>query len=375
MYRAASLWRLLRARIARNKVQLGFALRVTIAAILSLIIAQYMGLRLPLWSVLTAVVVMQVSVGASLRSTVDYLLGTMGGAIYGSAVGRLVAQPSEGELIVLLAIGVAPMAVVAAFNPRLRVAPVTAIIVLLLPTFTQATSLASAIDRILEVAVGGITGFLVSLMVLPSRAHSQAAAAAARTLDDMARALRALMLGLSGGLDTSALHRIQDGIGRSLNDLSAISVEAEHERRARLADKPDTGPLRRTLLRIRHDLVMIGRACQSPIPGSVRPGLEPVVLRAGEAVAEFLAATGAAFRERTAGPTLGAVAASLDAYHAAIGTLRKDGLTRSLTDEGAERFFALLFAFEQLRQDLADIERCAREWAEAAPVERVVPSG
>jgi len=94
----------------------------------------------------------------------------------------------------------ARITVIAATNPRLRVAPVTAIIVLLVPSITHATPVASAIDRVLEVVVGGITGFLVSVLLLPSRTYEQAADAAARTLDHMGRALRALLTGLSRGL-------------------------------------------------------------------------------------------------------------------------------------------------------------------------------
>src|SRR5262249_166632 len=150
-------------------------------------------------------VVTQVSVGGSLKATLDYLLGTVGGAVYGGAIAVLVPHPSEWAMLVCLAVAVAPLALLAAINPRLRVAPVTAIIVLLVPTITHATALASAIDRVLEVAVGGITGFLVSVLLLPSRAHEQAIHTAARTLDHMARALRALLADLSQGLDTEAL--------------------------------------------------------------------------------------------------------------------------------------------------------------------------
>jgi uncharacterized membrane protein YccC len=247
-------------------VQLGLALCLTVAALLSLAVAQFAGLRLPLWAVLIAVVVTQTSVGASLRATIDYVLGTLGGAVYGGVIAVLIPHSSVWKPLALLAIAVAPLALIAAMNPRLRVAPVTAIIVLLVPTFTQAAPLAWAIDRVLEVSVGGIAAFLVSILVLPSRAHGQAAVTTARTLDEMARALRALLAGMSQGLDTASLHRIQHGIGQSIVRLSAISAEAEHERTAWLAAEPDTAPLLRTLLRLRHDLVMIGRTAQLPLP-------------------------------------------------------------------------------------------------------------
>jgi hypothetical protein len=82
----------------------------------------------------------------------------------------------------------------------------------------------------------------------------------------MAGALGELLAGLTQGLDVEALHRIQDGIGQALVDMNVAGAEAERERSTRLAAGPDTGPLLRTLLRLRHDLVIIGRAATIPLP-------------------------------------------------------------------------------------------------------------
>ena len=354
---------MLGAHLNRRRAQLGLALRLTVAAVLSLAVAQSAGLRLPLWAVLTAVFVTQVSVGGSLKATIDYLLGTLGGAVYGGAIAVLVPHPSEWALLAVLGVAVAPLAVIAATNPRLRVAPITAIIVLLVPTFTHTTPIASAIDRVLEVGVGGITGFLVSILLLPSRAHGQAAESAARTLEQMARALHRLLGGLSQGLATETLHQIQDGIGQSLVRLDAVSAEAENERAALLASEPSTGPLLRTLVRLRHDLVMLGRAAQLPPPDVLLARLRSPLQHAGSAIADYLVATGEALRAKRRPPPRDAVEAGVDAYAAQISELRKEGLTRGLTAEAAERFFALAFALEQMRQNLRELERCAKEWA------------
>src|SRR5581483_9888614 len=152
----------------------------------SLALAQWLQLPLPLWAVLTAVIVTQMSVGRSLKATLDYLLGTVGGAIYGGAIAVLVPHSSEIGLLMALALAVAPLALVAAINPRFSAAPITAVIVLLVPLITHASPLASALDRVIEVALGGVTGLVVSFVLLPSNAHRLVAAAAARTLDQMA---------------------------------------------------------------------------------------------------------------------------------------------------------------------------------------------
>jgi uncharacterized membrane protein YccC len=85
-------------------------------------------------------------------------------------------------LLAVMVMAVAPLAFIAAIKPNLNVATVTAIIVLLLPAMNNGSPLDAAIDRVLEVAVGALTGLAVSFLVLPSRAHSQIRISAARVL-------------------------------------------------------------------------------------------------------------------------------------------------------------------------------------------------
>ena len=209
------------------------------------------------------------SVGRSLKATIDYLIGTIGGAIYGGIVGVLVGHDSGVALLAGLAIAVGPLALIAAMRQSLTAAPITAAIVLLVPTFTQATPIASAVDRVLEVTLGAITGLTISFVLFPSSAYGLAIEAAARMLERLAAAVGELMAGLKDALDVDALHRIQDGIGESLIQLNLVGAEAERERAVRVSSAPDTGPLLRTLLRLRHDLVMIGRAAVAPLPPSL----------------------------------------------------------------------------------------------------------
>jgi hypothetical protein len=279
------------------------------------------------------------------------------------AIGVLIPHTSEGALLAVLALAVTPLAFVAAINQRFSVAPVTAIIVLLIPAMTGATPFASAFDRVIEVALGGITGLIVSFLLLPSSAHPQVAEAAARTLDAMARALGELLAGLPRGLDVEALHHIQDGIGQALLRVNAVGAEAEHERSTRLGEGPDTGPLLRTLLRLRHDLVIIGRAAKSPLPEAFGSRLEAPLTQIGQAFAAYLRASGAALTTSGEPPALDAVEAALYAYAAAVVVLRQEGLTRNLPGDAAERFFALGFAFEQMHSNFKDLARCVAERA------------
>jgi Fusaric acid resistance protein family len=339
--------------------------RVTVGAMGALAIALALGLKLPLWAVLTSVIVTQMSVGRSLKTTRDYMIGTLGGAVYGAAVAILIPHSGEGALLAVLVLAVAPLAFVSAINPSLNAATITAIIVLLLPVMNHGDVLDSAIDRVLEVTVGAVTGLLVSFLVLPSRAHSLIRASAPRVLELLASALDQLLSGLTRGRDNDALHALQDGIGTALSGLNAIGAEAERERAAHLSSGPDTGPLLRTVLRLRHDLVMIGRASVLPLPAELQRPMVLPLKRVSDAIVEYLNAAAASLRMGTLPPAMAPVQDALRAYAAAVAAVRSEGLTRGVAGDVAERFFALGFSLEQMRRNLKDLERCVAAWAES----------
>ena len=376
MSQIVSFWMGFCAWLRQHRAQLRLSFRVAVAALLSLALAQFLQLPLPLWAVLTAVVVTQVSVGRSLKATTDYLAGTLGGVIYGGAIAVLIPHSNQIALLAVLALAVGPLALLAAINPSLAAAPVTAIIVLLVPEATYASPIESILDRLLEVALGGVAGLVVSLLLLPSRAHRLVAETAAPTLDRMARALGELLAGLTRGLDMASLHRIQDGIGQALAQLQAVGAEAEHERSAHLTSGADTGPLLRTLLRLRHDIVMIGRAAIVPLPDAFRGRLEPSLTQIAATFTDHLRSSGAALLARRAPPSLDTVKSALDAYAADIAALRREGLTRGLPGDAAERLFALGFALEQMYQNFKDLGRCVADWADLPKSsERSAPEG
>jgi uncharacterized membrane protein YccC len=306
------------------------------------------------------------SVGRSLKATRDYVLGTIGGAIYGGAIAILIPYSTEVGLLGLLVLAVAPLAFVAAINPSLNAATVTAIIVLLVPTMHHSDPMTSAIDRVSEVGVGAITGLLVSFLVLPSRAVRQIRASAAKLLELIADALTELLVGLTRGRDSDALHRIQDGIGTAMVGMNAIGAEAERERSARLSSGPDTGPLLRTVLRLRHDVVMIGRATVVPLPVEVQMRLAAPLTEVSTVIARFLRSAAEALREGAGAPPIHPVHVALQHYAEAVAAVRHDGLIRGQSGDTAERFFAIGFSLEQMHQNLCDLDRVVGEWSEVS---------
>jgi uncharacterized membrane protein YccC len=146
----------LRAKVQEHRAQLGLAVRVTIAAVLAFALSHLVFVPLPLWTVMTAVILTQVTFGRSVKATLDYLAGTVGGAIYAGTVSLLIPHASDFSLAGILAIVVAPLAFLGAVMPSFSAAPFTGVLVVLVPAFAHVGPIESAVDRVLEVAVGCI---------------------------------------------------------------------------------------------------------------------------------------------------------------------------------------------------------------------------
>jgi hypothetical protein len=73
-------------------------------------------------------------------------------------------------------------------------------------------------------------------------------------------------------------------------------------------------------------------------------------------------------------PAIWPVQAALEAYAAEVAAVRGDGLTRGVPGDVAERFFALGFSLEQMRQNLKDLERCVTHWCDPSEVPTGNPS-
>ena len=346
------------------KTQLALAVRLAIAAVAAYAIARALHLMLPLWAVLTSLIVTQMSVGRSLKATRDYMLGTIGGAAYGGAVAMLIPHSGEGGLLALLVLVVAPLAFIGAINPSLSAATVTAVIVLLVPAMNHANPLDSTLDRLFEVTVGALTGLVVSFLVLPSRAISQIRINAAQILELLAAAFAELLAGLTRGLDNDALHRIQGGIGTALANVHTVGLEAERERAAHLSSGPDTGPLLRTLQRLRHDVVMIGRASVVPLPANVQARLARPLAEVSQASGGYMRVVAASLRSGSGAVDIRPVDAALQAYAAEVAAIRSEGLIRGVPVDVAERFVARGFSLDQMRQNLNDLDRCRADWGE-----------
>src|SRR5689334_20411364 len=182
----------MRDRLARHRPKMVQALRMTASSLATFALARALGLPQGFWAVITALIVTQSNVGGSLKAAFDRFAGSLSGAVFGSAVAF--AIPHDGALssAVALVVAVAPLSVMAAFSAGFRVAPITAIIVLLSTSGTNLGPLSFALDRILEVGLGCAVALLVSVLVVPARASRAVLETGAQVAGLLAGQLEAL---------------------------------------------------------------------------------------------------------------------------------------------------------------------------------------
>jgi hypothetical protein len=87
--------------------------------------------------------------------------------------------------------------------------------------------------------------------------------------------------------------------------------------------------------------------------------------RINDAIVDYLKASAAALRAGALPPAISPIHDALRAYAVEVAAVRSEGLTRGVPGDVAERFFALGFSLEQMRQNLKDLERCVANWADA----------
>lgn len=188
-------------------VSLGLAARIVIASVLTFVLCHAFALKQSQWAILTAIIVMQSSVGASLKATFDRFAGSIGGAFWGVYV--LLAVPRDTALAtgMALAITLVPLAIVAAFKPLYRIAPITGVILLLTPLLPGMVPWRAGMDRILEVGIGSVVALSVALVIFPVRAHETLTKAVGSTLGLLAGLIEQLSKAMAGRGDFQAMRR------------------------------------------------------------------------------------------------------------------------------------------------------------------------
>src|SRR5258708_8331137 len=154
----------------RRGAEFRLSLRMTAAGLVAYALAEAFGLAQGYWAVLTAIIVVQASLGGSLQAVIARLVGTPGGPAFGAAIALLVPPPGTPVTAIALVLALAPLALFTAIYPGFRMAPVTAVIVLLGAASAQAGPLEAAAAPRVHIGVRRIGRLGAPPLVVPARA-------------------------------------------------------------------------------------------------------------------------------------------------------------------------------------------------------------
>jgi uncharacterized membrane protein YccC len=161
--------------LARHRARLGLVLRMMISTALATALHQTQAY----WAVLTAIIVTESSVGGSLKTAIDRPVGSICGALIGALAAVLLPAHTPIILGLVLVGAITPLVLLTAYAPHYRIAPVTAVIVLLSSSSATLGPLGYALNRVMEITLGSVVGVAVSVLIAPARAHGHLREAAA----------------------------------------------------------------------------------------------------------------------------------------------------------------------------------------------------
>jgi uncharacterized membrane protein YccC len=354
----------MKAFLVKYRTPLSHCLRVTAAALAAYGVNLALDFQQGYWMAFTAILVVQSSVGGSVKAALERMTGTFAGAAYGALIGTVMPHTTPAEMALTVAAGLAPAAFAAALSPSFRIAPITVAILLFSNTAHTMTPLVFAEHRVAEIGLGCVIGLAVSLIVLPSRAHHMLAVVSGQVLSQLAHllSLQARMAARSG--DQPAVDAQFAQIRTSIAKLDVMKEEARRERASYLTGEPDPEPLLRMIRRVRNDLIIVGRAVMRPLPEEARP----LLLKPLEAIATIagneLQAIAVALTGRGPLPPPKELEAALGGYMAAMSALQAQQVPGKLPGGDMGRIFTLGFALEQLQINMMDLSARATEFIE-----------
>jgi uncharacterized membrane protein YccC len=306
-------------------------------------------LRLPegYWAAISAIIVMQSSVGATMGTSWNRLVGTA----IGAAVGGISFSLGGASVLAFgLAVTVAILLCDAlGFAESQRFAGVTVAIVMLVGNVAPAWRI--ALYRFVEVSLGIVIGMLVAVLVWPLRARAQLRAGIAEALADL-DALFLAVLQRYRGEQAAEIHELRSHLDAIFLRNEGLQKEAARE--------PAVGPERRELLALLMghlrsffeaiDAVEI--ATRESTSDTFRRKLEPEL---GRLVSDI----SGAFKGLAEAVTSGVAAAQwfelsreVSALEEKVAEIRKSGATTQYILDEILRFYAFLLVLKNLAREL-----------------------
>jgi uncharacterized membrane protein YccC len=325
------------------------AVQTTAAAVLTFAVMKLLGLPHVTWAVISALFVVQSSVGGTVASMIGRIEGAALGTVIG--LGCLYLIGSQGWWAALaLAVAVTIVAFIVALRPGLRYGHVTAGILIISGSAGDGAIMAG-FERALAIGIGAVLAAAVALLIFPEPAHKKANRHLAQALRRCGDLLSAALAGL---MDEKAfkLQPMHDDIRRHV-EKAAGAAGASRRSRFHGRSGPPYSRLIHSVQRLWSTLIIIDRVDAEPLPEAARRQLGPALEALSNEACSYFQKLGNSIESNEAPPRPQAMRDKLDALDKSLDAFRRQD--DSLPSSTAERVFSLAFGLEELARNFDEV--------------------
>jgi uncharacterized membrane protein YccC len=323
------------------------AIKTAVAGVVSLYVTNLFRLPEGYWAAITALIVMQSNVGATLNASRTRLAGTAAGAVVGGLFVALFGMNTLGfALAVAIAFFVCDLLHLAESQ---RLATVTVAIIMLIAHTNSAWII--ALHRFTEVALGIIIALLVSLTLWPNHARRSVRQGLAGTLLKLGELYRAVMQAYLCG-DAASVETLKSEVAAAIRKNSDLLQNALQESFGPMKERESLALLVIQVERIFHSIGTLEFDVRDSAADTYFRNFETGLARFEADVSDGLDALSksiAAGKPYPDWPDLPATIASLEEQAAQA---RRPGATMNYPLDEILRFYSLLLSSRNLTGEL-----------------------
>lgn len=330
---------------------LAHSFKTALAALIAALLCQALEFDQSLWAVISAIIVMQADLGGSVHAGWIRLLGTLVGAVAGVLMGLMVSDPTTA-MVVAVFVTMTVCTIIPGLNEALRLAGITAAIVLMLGEPGQSVVETGAI-RFLETSLGIAVALTVSLFVLPLRAATALGRGLAEALTACADLYRALIQAEFDERDTSGAIVQARARLRSLRDANKALIRSGFKEPRSKKRVEFLRGIFRLEQRLEEHLTAMEHAVESPIPAVrlLRPQLESLA----ESTLTALPILARAVVHRCEPVVIPPLALVLESVNERLQLIRRQGETLHFELDDIIRFHALVTEMRSVARGVIEL--------------------
>ncbi|MGP0017058.1 MAG: FUSC family protein [Candidatus Sulfotelmatobacter sp.] len=319
--------------------------------------AIYAGFHLPqgYWAVFTALVVTQVTLGASWKPALYRTIGSTSGALAAMLL-FMVLGPGTVRVGVMLFVLASLFGALTVRHPSFSAAGFTAAIVLVLGRI-EGTPFHIGWLRVLYTLLGSFVAFVVGALIWPVHARVGLRYKIASILDGAGTLYRAVTAAALQGVDNEQqvrqldrqLHDLRRGITQQMDEAKSELAFSRFNQGAYQAFVDEADQVRRRLTAMAEDSSLYVHA-------QLEPGLVPSLPALVEKTAQTFAALAGAVRNSGQAVNSAELEAAVVALNADLAKLREQRATSPFALDRMLPFWALVFNLREVAQDLKQME-------------------